>query len=341
MAVLTPGPRRGLRAAAFALCGLGYLSAVACLSTSRSLRAPLFPHAIHVGEHGIACITCHPDTATERNAGMPPPELCAPCHDAIDPGKPAARTIAGLFDASGEWIGPKALPLSDEILFSHADHACSLECDACHDDPDAPRDESRPLQAKAECMGCHQERARPDASCATCHRDVDENWLPPSHQHNWPHRHGGVVRMGSDASVDACELCHDPVASCAACHHNQAPADHGHHFRTRGHGIAAAIDRARCATCHTQDSCTQCHQTTRPRSHRAGFGETANRHCVGCHLPVQDNGCAACHPSTPSHDLATPLPASHLPSMNCRACHGAGQPLPHPDGGHVCTACHR
>jgi hypothetical protein len=27
--------------------------------------------------------------------------------------------------------------------------------------------------------------------------------------------------------------------------------------------------------------------------------------------------------------------------MNCRQCHGHGAPLPHPDKGDSCTACHK
>jgi hypothetical protein len=103
----------------------------------------------------------------------------------------------------------------------------------------------------------------------------------------------------------------------------------------------ASIDRTRCMVCHTQDSCQQCHESTRPTNHRAGWGTSQQRHCVGCHLPLADTGCAVCHQDAPSHQLATPLPGDHNPGMSCRLCHGNGVRLPHPDGGHACTACHR
>jgi hypothetical protein len=114
-------------------------------------------------------------------------------------------------------------------------------------------------------------------------------------------------------------------------------------FRTRTHGFLASIDRSRCYTCHRTDSCDECHQVTLPVSHRPGFGNNQQRHCNSCHFPIQDSGCVVCHPGTPSHNDAEDLPSNHQPSWNCRQCHGPGrdEDLPHPDGGHQCTQCHR
>jgi hypothetical protein len=153
--------------------------------------------------------------------------------------------------------------------------------------------------------------------------------------------HGEVVRGGSERSEDRCTLCHQQGNSCSTCHQRMPPASHDNTFRLRTHGLQASIDRSGCGVCHTQDSCASCHRVTQPRSHRGGFGAPTNNHCVSCHLPVQDTGCRACHASTPSHDRAARLPADHVPSMNCRLCHGNGVALPHPDGGHACTSCHR
>jgi hypothetical protein len=71
------------------------------------------------------------------------------------------------------------------------------------------------------------------------------------------------------------------------------------------------------------------------------FGSPQNTHCLSCHLPLQGEGCFTCHKGTPSHQTAAPMPANHLPSMNCRQCHGLTAPLPHPDNGSLCTACHK
>jgi hypothetical protein len=55
---------------------------------------------------------------------------------------------------------------------------------------------------------------------------------------------------------------------------------------------------------------------------------------------LSSTSCGVCHKGTPSHALATPLPPDHVPGMNCRMCHGNGQPLPHVDNGDSCTLCH-
>ena len=75
-------------------------------------------------------------------------------------------------------------------------------------------------------------------------------------------------------------------------------------------------------------------------SHTGSFGGTTSNHCVGCHLPLATTECYTCHKSTPSHETATPLPAGHTAGMNCRMCHGHGQPLPHADKGDACSTCH-
>jgi hypothetical protein len=101
------------------------------------------------------------------------------------------------------------------------------------------------------------------------------------------------------------------------------------------------MDRESCATCHDSDSCDRCHDEIRPQSHVGMWGEPRDRHCLACHEPLRGESCAVCHEATPSHDQATPLPPDHLPGMNCRMCHGNGQPLPHEDNGQTCTSCHR
>jgi predicted CxxxxCH...CXXCH cytochrome family protein len=75
-------------------------------------------------------------------------------------------------------------------------------------------------------------------------------------------------------------------------------------------------------------------------SHTAGWDCPRNRHCNGCHVPLQTSGsCFVCHKSTPGHDAAPSMPAWHNPGFNCRSCHAAS--LKHPDNGDSCLTCHR
>ena len=78
----------------------------------------------------------------------------------------------------------------------------------------------------------------------------------------------------------------------------------------------------------------------RPDSHGGNWGGTQSVHCLTCHFPLSGESCAVCHKGTPSHLEAAPKPDWHTPAMNCRQCHGVGQPLPHVDKGDDCNACH-
>lgn len=323
---------------------LAWLAASACLSWPRTERAePSFPHRVHVVDNQLACSMCHPSTRVADRPGMPPPELCAPCHDQFDPGKPADRRVGAFFDERGRYRTVAVSGRTDDVVFSHARHVdgSKLDCNTCH--PDVATQDAvplAPLATKRGCMDCHA-RSNASNACETCHREISPSWTPPSHARAWLRGHGDIARAGDDSSQHRCELCHQDATSCNACHQQMAPMDHNQTFRLRTHGLRASIDRSRCATCHTQASCEQCHSTTEPRSHRGGFGAPQQRHCVGCHFPLADEGCSTCHRSTPGHQLATPLPADHSTAMNCRLCHGGTAPLPHPDGGHACTVCHR
>ncbi len=324
-----------------------------CLGAARS-RPATFPHDVHVAQLNLACTMCHVTAKAALLPSMPPPELCAPCHEQKVEGQPSRdahqeeRTFAAWqeawFEPGGRFRRASTGQLPDDVVFRHSDHAgqAQLDCASCHADVRSEHDVPAAMPDwKRACMDCHEQRGKDVADCRACHREIDRDSLPATHFHAWSQRHGDVVRLGLDDSQNRCELCHDQERSCTACHQNQPPQNHDSLFRTRTHGVLAAMDRSRCYTCHRTDSCEQCHSTTRPLSHRAGFGAPSQRHCNGCHFPAQDAGCAVCHRGTPSHQQASPLPPSHSPAMNCRQCHGNGQPLPHPDGGHPCTTCHR
>ena len=328
---------------------LGVLVVPACVSLmGPSLPKPWFPHAVHAGLQDLSCTMCHGVRPGEAPPSGPTPELCAPCHDQVDADKAPEDRVAARFDESGRFVRSEVARLPEELRFSHRAHmdVDSVDCQSCHPDPDRPRASDRPLLGKRDCMGCHAQREASN-DCGVCHESVDRGWVPESHGEQWKRRgHGQIVRDGlggaeAELSMHRCDLCHDAAASCQACHVQEAPESHDNHFRLRGHGVMASLDRSRCAVCHKQDSCQQCHQETRPMSHRGGFGSPTQRHCTGCHFPLQQTGCYVCHKATPEHEMATPLPAGHNPSMNCRLCHGNGQALPHPDGGHSCTLCHK
>lgn len=341
---LHPPERVGVALAAVGLVFLGGCMLVDALIQEE--RPFAFSHRLHVEEEGLDCGDCHASWENSDEPGMPLPGQCALCHADLDAEKPPGQQVAGLFE--GERVrAARAGRQSEEILFSHQRHATrSLECVACHeavasDDGLLARRGSELRLGMEDCLACHASSQGPaEADCAACHSQLGTDAAPPSHRADWKRYHGTVVRGRAEERSDRCALCHQP-SDCSTCHQIEAPASHTNHWRRRSHGLVASMDRASCMTCHDVDSCNRCHEETRPLSHSGSFGEPRDWHCLTCHEPLRSTSCGVCHASTPSHELATPLPGDHSPGMNCRLCHGNGQALPHVDNGQSCTGCHR
>jgi hypothetical protein len=300
-----------------------------------------FSHRAHIALD-IECTDCHSGADSSDEPGMPKPGTCRICHADRDAEKPEGQRVDVLF-VDGALQAVRRGALTDEVVFSHQRHVESgVACDACHVGI-AENDDALALPAASmdACTQCHATRSVSNA-CATCHTQIDSDVRPPSHGGNWSQLHGRVCRAGADRVMDRCELCHRET-DCASCHMTVMPPDHTNQWRRVGHGVSASLDRDRCATCHRPDSCASCHANVQPLSHTGQFGSPRNTHCLGCHEPLRNEGCSACHASTPSHALAKPKPPGHTPSMNCRQCHipgGTQPPMPHVDNGQNCNDCH-
>lgn len=328
---------------------LALLALAGCIlvdSLVQSERPFAFPHRLHVEDEGLECSDCHANWEDSDDPGMPRAAQCALCHSDLDAEKPPTRQVSALFEGDG-FRAAHAGRQADEILFPHQRHATAgLACTGCHAavaaDEGTLSERGSELRASMEdCLACHAASAGPrESDCAACHAEIRAGLAPPSHRANWTRYHGTLVRGRAEARADQCALCHQP-SDCTTCHQIELPAGHTDYWRRRGHGLTASMDRESCQTCHDPDSCQRCHEETAPASHAGGWGEPRDRHCLACHEPLRGESCGVCHAATPSHDQATPLPPDHLPGMNCRQCHGNGQPLPHVDNGQVCTSCHR
>lgn len=298
-----------------------------------------FSHPIHVKETGLGCTDCHRISEKNPLPGMPSSKQCALCHDEQDKNKPPERQVASLFE-NKKYKAAHAGSQSDEIVFDHKKHVGRDEdCAKCHTAvADAAVVDVSAKLSMDDCMSCHSSRGASN-DCAVCHTTIRADVAPANHGLGWKREHGRAFRACAQAKDQRCDLCHSE-SSCETCHKTEEPASHTNFFRLRSHGLFASMDRQTCATCHEPDSCERCHLETRPQNHVGSFGSPTNTHCLSCHEPLANEACSACHQDTPSHALGTPKPADHLPSMNCRQCHGNGQPLPHPDNGSNCNACH-
>lgn len=315
-------------------------SAAGCMLFSGEPREKpfAFPHRVHV-EQGLECADCHPGATGGDTPGMPAPAQCQLCHNEIDAKKPPEKQVATLFDGN-TFKATHASHLADEVSFSHKRHAGGdTACSACHAGIEtSDRIGTEMHISMPQCTQCHADRKVAN-DCATCHKEIRQDVMPQSHEHNWKKLHGQVVRMDTGALADRCSLCHTE-SRCVRCHLDEPPASHNNFWRLHGHAVAATLDRQNCAACHRPDSCERCHQQVLPQSHVGLWGSPKDTHCLTCHFPLSANSCVVCHKGTPSHDTAAPMPSWHNAGMNCRQCHGVTQPLPHVDNGSVCTMCH-
>lgn len=128
---------------------------------------------------------------------------------------------------------------------------------------------------------------------------------PADHNATWTYDHGRAAK----ANQQSCFACHDERSECIACHEDTPPRNHTNTFINKTHGRMARWDKTNCQTCHRQDYCDACHETSYPMSHsRPGFATqgSAYFHCnVSCQMPISNwrntpsQDCIVCHKTRP------------------------------------------
>ncbi len=292
----------------------------------------------------------------------------------------------------------KALGLetgSEALTFPHAKHgeAQDLECATCHSKAAEAAEAGMPTRKK--CMTCHESideekpperkidalfledkglwanvtdvgdevvfshktHAEGKVACADCHQGIEQSTKVTSE-----------LRV----TMERCVGCHagkKAGTDCAACHkeiREDAPPPSHRMAWKKLHGLVSADGdlggEKRCTLCHTETSCSQCHQSEPPASHTAqwrqiGHGvaaETDRRQCSVCH---EASTCDRCHqetaPRTHTGSWGAPVDrhctSCHFPlaSESCGLCH-EGTPshslaTPKPawhNAGMNCRQCH-
>jgi len=284
-----------------------------------------FSHRLHVEEQGLACEDCHGSWETSDEPGMPDRETCGLCHEAVDEEKEPEDRIDVLFDETGAFRAKHVTVLPDDVYFSHQAHAVDhgLVCSQCHGEViTGDRVDEDDTITMADCSACHADR--------------------------------------QVASPSECATCHRTIDR------SWVPPSHAEGW-TQLHGQVARADDTevtsnRCALCHTDSTCFQCHQEEMPRDHNNywrirghSLASAIDRdRCWTCH---RTDFCERCHSETQprSHMGAWGSPsdrhciACHFPlsSESCYTCHKAApshdQAPPKPSWhtpGMNCRQCH-
>ena len=330
----------------------------ACAGVLGTRRAPSHPfeHRAHVSK-GVNCLTCHAGIiAAESSSGLhlPTTDVCLKCHE-----KPHdSRACAGCHGEDDVRTG--AAMAAQHLRFDHRAHMPAVrgDCVRCHVAVGLARPETiRPKMAT--CFGCHQhEKQWAVSDCEGCHIDMQaESSLPSDHvvhDGDWLREHG--VRAAS--ARDLCASCHSQ-RSCASCHGVNAPALparlafdqvrldglHRAGFRSR-HAEEARAAPGLCTTCHSQQSCSDCHLSSGVASgvasrspHPPGWITTqrgGGQHgidarmdpasCAGCHGGAGEQLCVGCHrvggPGGNPHGPGFSSSRDKTRDLPCRLCHG-------------------
>lgn len=329
-------------------------------------RGVLINHDLHAAE-GLDCSDCHEMTAGNRMSFVGH-DNCSICHEI--PEYSVDDVLSRVEDVSCDKchvrddfsISPRLQLVTDEIKFDHQIHeTAEVSCATCHENPDKPFQYSDGLMAK--CMECHQQSSHTFASlaqttieangftaneCSVCHRELTKETIPEFRHgqriaHDspqaWTHVHGQESYM----DLNYCTQCHTEQEDCTTCHRITKPDNHTVAWNQRLHGAHAQWNSQSCAACHEEDSCAECHSHTQPRSHRGGFGEPRNNHCVQCHFPTESS-CTVCHESIEHRSAPrTPHDADGGDPGNCAECHpgGIAGTAPHRFNATVsCLTCH-
>jgi hypothetical protein len=347
------------------------------------------------------CLGCHAGAEDSSRSLWPRPSDCAVCHDgtiekAVEWGAPAAPRASNL-----RFTHPSHA--RDVTRARGADS--TLRCTACHSESGADPMRVRPPIAQ-NCLGCHAIRTAhleaPDSACATCHLPLVQavrltrarvGHFPAPSSHRDPAfattGHGKLARPKGAPIAASCTTCH-ARDYCTQCHVNapevpaiqalgpdprslalkaelKAPPDHADSRFLRRHGGQARKEAAKCAVCHTQESCVACHigspanvqsvhaagpgrgpgatiRRERPTSHGLDFSEVhaqpasaRPQSCSACHTRPT---CLSCHQpdaaaATPGYHpvgfLTTHPAAAYSRESSCSDCHNQGQ---------FCANCH-
>ena len=288
------------------------------------------------------------------------------------------------------------------LSFNHFQHVTDLEiaCADCHGE--IGEKGFREIDHDA-CVDCHDDVVEADdinaETCGYCHKlknldDLGSEEDTPStasrgvfvhtaalggmcrdcHGMLFDERKDRVPEMSRSMLVNMRDRAHGFDMPCSACHVGFAadvePASHARNW-TRRHGFNGEQEPALCSTCHREETCRECHQTTMPQSHnnqwrlrthgiKAAWDRQrcqvcheqdscaechaevkpryhnagwSKSHCFGCHTSMEaGTGCATCHEA-----LIETHPSPHAAGWSRRHCDNCHDGSPEAE---TCVLCH-
>lgn len=293
-----------------------------------------FPHAKHFEASGVACVDCHTGAAASKSGKdelRPKTDTCVNCHTAED------LTNFG-------YAEPGKSP-GGFSKFSHEKHLGmqGVDCARCHG---ALIDMNMAGTGKGQighevCYECHDGSKAPN-DCESCHDNI-ERVRPLNHAADYLHTH----QFSARGEASACEECHRQSTLCSDCHQgdNVLFDAHDKNF-VFTHAEAARKHEIDCLSCHTEQTCNDCHvqEHVKPTNHNSNWTTGTNLHatnakrdigyCASCH-EQDDPVCIVCHRD--AHTGKGNDTSIHPSEFDDYDVHGPW----HDDDTYFCYDCHR
>lgn len=263
--------------------------------SARAQRPDSFPHLAHAKVFP-ACTGCHSGVVSGDVAALfPDPSTCSGCHDGM-------QNYEGRVLRRVAWRGARYR--ATNLAFSHTEHAR----------------ETNTVGSTQACVTCHQRAGTVEwmavagaapAACLACHE------------------HAAPAHLADEAN---CRTCHVPLAQATALTAGEIaafpqPASHEATDFLFAHAPAESAAVARCAVCHTQESCARCHIDPAATPSIAALGRNAAVALMlagkGARYPVPATHAAAdftiTHGAAARGDPAT-CSGCHA-QASCKTCH--------------------
>jgi len=274
----------------------------------------------HVSASYWVCASCHEMRADVMSWRTSPHArvTCPDCHQTPRPWYAFPETFAERAGMLKRDIDAHNSARAQDASSTTAETIPDSNCLRCHD-------LSRVVTVRDGTLINHNEHAKRNKSCLTCHMAV-------------AHREAGDESL---QLMDRCFTCHGrgraakAPGTCDVCHPKSfklRPRSHDGSWRAR-HGKIAKADRQQCAMCHENNFCGDCHRLEMP--HPSGWIDGRSGHsvvgrkdwqvCTQCHGAGADL-CDRCHHK--DYDAAKgPWVAQHPPVVGrrgspfCMQCH--------------------
>ncbi len=170
-----------------------------------------FSHALHVGQLGLDCRTCHSNVEDSSFAALPTTQTCMSCHTNIRADSPMLEAVRDSYETGEPLAWRKVHDLPDHAYFDHAAHVNKgIGCVTCH----GPVDQMEKM---------YQHEPMSMAWCLECHRNPERHIRPREEVFNmdWdPQRDAGRSQeqlgrellkeygVESRYSMESCSRCH-------------------------------------------------------------------------------------------------------------------------------------